>query len=292
MFSAAVITACLTSAVSGGIYSGPSGTTNAAPDNPIARSAVSTFETSVVEYFPAAGVSPSFTNPETGLSSLGEVNGSGTPGYITLGFDAPITNGLGADFAVFENGFNFGTNPDGVPGLFAEFAYVDVSTNGSDFLRFPSINLNSGPLPGGFGGAFSGFDVTNVHNLAGKHAANWGTPFDLDALSADTLVLNGIVNLDQINYIRLTDIPGDGSYTDSLGNPIYDNYPTSGSGGFDYVGLPTGAIGVLNSVTAVPEPSSLAILGMLTAGFVARHRRRRRHPSETSKAATSNDAAA
>jgi len=49
-----------------------------------------------------------------------------------------------------------------------------------------------------------------------------GDPFDLDDLLNDPLVQEGLVDLDNINYIRLIDIPGDGSCLDSLGNPIYD----------------------------------------------------------------------
>lgn len=209
-----------------------------------------------------------------GFNNLGDltaeeiVNGA-SPGYLTVSFPTGIGNGSGADFAVFENGFLFG--PAG-RGLFAEYAYVDVSTNGSDFARFPSVSLNIGPLSGS--SPFASFDSTGIYNLAGKHAAGYGTPFDLQELSSDPLVAAGLLDLNNIQYVRLFDIPGNGAFQDSLGNPIYDNWLTTGSGGFDFrlgVGL---GVGVIN-VASVPEPSVLALLGFSIAGFTTFHRRRR-----------------
>jgi hypothetical protein len=139
--------------------------------------------------------------------------------------------------------------------LFAEFAYVEVSTNGVDFARFPSLSLNTAPVTGS--GAFAGFDVSNVNNLAGKHAAGFGTPFNLDDLTTNPLVVGGNVNLNNIRYVKLVDIPGNGAFKDSAGNGILDNWVTSGSGGFDFR-LPIGqGIGVINTV---PETAPALIL--------------------------------
>ncbi|MDB6078570.1 MAG: cell surface protein, partial [Akkermansiaceae bacterium] len=129
-------------------------------------------------------------------------------------------------------------------------------------------------------GAFSFYDVTNVYNLAGKNAANWGTPFDLNELANNNLVLGGFLDLGAIQYVRLVDVVGSGSILsggseipgiakDSHGNPILDNWVTTGSSGFDYVGLPTGAIGVVNSV---PEPSALVIGACFTGLLLGRRR--------------------
>ncbi|MDM4018982.1 PEP-CTERM sorting domain-containing protein [Roseiconus lacunae] len=314
-----------------GPYSGISGVTDGAIDNPIARSELSVFESRVVDYSPAPGVGDRLVSPTTGFASLGDLYspiarpdgltgfdkryqpdvgsepssfhagsvtdpyagnvfdnsdtygfiGIDMPGTITLGFDKAIANGDGADFAVFENGFGLGGNTS----LFAELAFVEVSSNGSDFLRFPSISLNTAPTAGA--GTFQGFDMSNVYNLAGKHANNWGTPFDLDELSTDALVLSGVLDLNNINYVRLVDVVGSGELVDesgnsiagisrdSQGNAILDNWVTFDSGGFDYVGLPTGAVGVIN-VSAVPEPSALAALGGLSFGMMLRRRRRNR----------------
>jgi hypothetical protein len=254
------------------VYSGPTETTHgvdpaiAANDSRFQEWA-NAIDTSRTQFAPRGST---VINQTGGVNSLGDLNAteisSGvSPGFLTVTFPTGIRNGFGHDFAVFESGFTFGTNSNGVPGLFAEFAFVDVSTNGSDFARFQSISRNTGPLPGGFGSAFSGFDVTQVYNLAGKHAAGFGTPFDLSELSNDTLVLNGLLDLNNIQYVRLFDIPGNGSFLDSLGNSIRDNWLTTGSGGYDFR-LGTGlGVGVMN-VSAVPEPSSLAMLALVGFG--------------------------
>src|SRR5262249_31746366 len=58
----------------GGIYSGISGVTPGAPDNPIARASIHTFESSVVNYTPAPGVGPNFVNyAGGGVVSLGDL---------------------------------------------------------------------------------------------------------------------------------------------------------------------------------------------------------------------------
>lgn len=280
-----------------GIYSQAVGYTEGAPDNPIPRSEITVWETGVASYNPAPGVSGSFSNPTTGIASLGDLYnplnrpagwspathgfiGENAPGSITLTFASPIYNGTGADFAVFENGILMNTASPHL--LFAEFAFVEVSSDGVNFARFPSISTNTSST-GGFGPAFTYFDVTNIHNLAGKHAANWGTPFDLDDLTNHNLVLDGILNLDSVTHVRLVDVAGSGSILDgegneipgiakdSLGNPILDNWVTTGSGGFDYLGLPTGAIGVLNTI---PEPS-ITLIAALLGGWSLTSRRRR-----------------
>ena len=152
------------------------------------------------------------------------------PGEITLTFEQAIINGDGADFAVFENGFGFADTGN----LFAELAYVEVSTDGLNFVRFPSISLTENPVP-----PEGQIEPTMVYNLAGKHINNglvlpdnsfgqssWGTPFDLDDLTDSSLVQTGVVNLNQINFIRLIDIPGNGTFLDSENRPIYDPWPT------------------------------------------------------------------
>jgi len=152
------------------------------------------------------------------------------PGQITLTFARPIFNGPGADFAVFENGFSSGQTT-----FFAELAYVEVSTNGVDFARFPSRSLT--PNPGAGGHAYLAVNSTDVYNLAGKHAnahgKSWGTPFNLDSLASDLLVQQGTVDLLDIRYVRVVDIPGSGDFLDGTGTPIFDGWVTTGSAGFD-----------------------------------------------------------
>ncbi len=204
-----------------------------------------------------------------GFNSLGDLDETDianniAPGRLTVGFPVAITNDVGPDFAVFENGFVFPSDPF----LNAELAYVEVSTNGSDFARFPSVSTNT-TFQGTFGQSFGGFDTTNINNLAGKHAGGFGTGFDLVDLQNDPLVVSGQVDLGEINFVRLVDIPGNGAFTDSLGNPILDAWLTEGSGGFDFaLGEGTG-VGILN---AVPEPASISLLA--AAGVIGLRRRR------------------
>ena len=162
----------------------------------------------------------------------------GDGGEITMVFSPPITNGPGADFAVFENGFPSGGY------LFAELAFVEVSTNGIAFARFPSVSLTPAPIEG-----YDILDPSDVHNLAGKHPGGniypcQGTPFDLSALAGNPLVTSGQVNLAQISYVRVVDVIGDGSTHDaaSPAHPVYDPFPTVlAQGGFDLQ-----AVAVLN----------------------------------------------
>jgi hypothetical protein len=266
--SALLLSLSVTTA-SAGIYSGPAQTSHpidaAIPSNsPLFTEWADAIDASRT-YFAPRG---SATVSQTGVNSLGDLDASQIAagdqvGYLTVTFPTCVRNGSGADFAIFENGFAFGS-PNG---LFAELAYVEVSSNGVDFARFPSISTNAAPVTGS--GAFAGFDMSNVYNLAGKHAGGFGTPFNLDDLLADPLVVGGAVNLASIQYVKLVDVPGNGAYLDSLGNPIRDNWLTTGSGGFDFR-LPAGqGVGVIN---AVPEPSTLALAGV--AALLSWRRRR------------------
>ncbi|QDU32301.1 hypothetical protein KS4_03330 [Poriferisphaera corsica] len=181
-------------------------------------------------------------------------------GTLVLTFDKAITNGEGADFAAFENGFvsNYNASGGATAGLmFAELGFVEVSTNGIDFAQFPSTYLNyenGDGLPSNY--AYLSQDVSNVHNLVGKHSnaygESWGTPFDLSDLENHELVLSGVVDLDEINYVKIVDIAGNGTFQDSEGRAIYDAWVTWGSGGLDFE-----ALGVINQV---PEPGAATML--------------------------------
>ena len=171
------------------------------------------------------------------------------PGQVTASFDqCPIVNGEGPDFATFENGFVLGWT---TAEIFGELAYVEVSSNGTDFIRFPSHSLTP-KWPGSYGC----FIASGVFGMTGKHinayGDQWGTPFDLEWIADHELVLNGTVDLSDIRYVRQVDIPGGGPadangqctalFYDSYGNPIFDSWVTWGSGGADL-----DAIGVLNT---------------------------------------------
>ncbi|MEM7626648.1 MAG: PEP-CTERM sorting domain-containing protein [Planctomycetota bacterium] len=233
--------------IAAGPFSGPTDTVNG-PDPAIPGNSVDFVEWADAIDADRTSFAPrgSTSISTTGFNSLGdldasEIDGGVTPGFLTVTFPTGIGNGDGADFAVFENGFVF----PGDPNLFAELAYVEVSSNGNDFARFPSISTNT-TFVGTFGQAFGGFDATNIYNLAGKHVNGLGTPFDLDDLLDHDNVTSGAIDLDNIQYVRLVDIPGNGSFLDSEGNPILDAWLTTGSGGFDFR-LPAGqGIGVIH----------------------------------------------
>ncbi|MBU2513744.1 hypothetical protein KJ966_20580 [bacterium] len=173
------------------------------------------------------GVSSTFKTPEY---ALGAATGSsfdivslGRGGSITLTFDVPIRNGFGWDFAVFENAFS---------DTFLELAYVEVSSNGIDYVRFENHSRTPSAV-----GEYGSLDPTDIEGLAGKYRLGYGTPFDLGDLFLRNEVTSGILNLSAVTHIRLVDIIGDGSCVDSDGNPVYDPYPTSGSAGFDLEAL-------------------------------------------------------
>ena len=232
-------------------YVGPDGDGVISPQN-TRNPRFITWASAVVNYAPSGDVDAAWTDPTQALGpvtgdhfdivSLGDLTTGGlangdAPGSITLQFDADIADGPGPDFAVFENGFELGTNE-----LFAELAYVEVSTDGQTFIRFPSVSLTTNLIPFSLGT----LDPSDVYNLAGKHANNdfrlsWGTPFDLGILALQSEVLNHTVDLQRIRYVRLIDIPGTGDFLDTDSRPIYDLWLSQGSAGFDLE-----AIGVIN----------------------------------------------
>lgn len=193
-----------------------------------------------------------------------QIDANEPPGYIVLSFNEIIRDVNGYDFAVFENGFFYpcpqSTSNMGIGRMFAELGYVEVSSDGVNFVRFPAVSLNPDLV-----GSFGSIETGNIYNLAGKHSNNmdwcntdwvWctGTPFDLSEIADDPNVVSGIVDINNIGYVRIVDIPGSGDFKDkavkhidpnTLANydtnhPIYDAWFTWGSGGFDL-----DAIGVL-----------------------------------------------
>lgn len=145
----------------------------------------------------------------------------GDLGVADLTFDPPIKNGPGADFAVFENSFS---------SSFLELAFVEVSSDGARFVRFPAVSLTSVDKQVG---TFDTLDATRIHNFAGKYRMGYGTPFNLDDLHDSSGV-----DLNNIMQIRLIDVGGcikpDFASRDAGGHIINDPWPTPfGTGGFD-----------------------------------------------------------
>lgn len=209
---------------------------------------LSGWATSFSEYRPGTGVDDSWKQPGQALGPAGnsvyEVVVLGDGGSITLHFAVPMTDGEGPDFAVFENSFSE---------TFLELAFVEVSSDGEHFVRFPSYSYTAAPV-----GAFGTVDPTLLQGLAGTYKLGYGTPFDLSILrQAYALAISKPVwtgpggrefsqiyrdalvaafphlDTDRITHVRLVDIVGDGHTHDCEGFPIYDPHPTAITSGFD-----------------------------------------------------------
>ncbi len=193
-------------------------------------------------------------DPSLGLASSGVASNatghSGQYGTVSLGdggtalltFYYPIVNGPGPDFAVFENAFNH---------YFLELAFVEVSSNGVDFVRFPSYSET--PTNNQVGG-FDQLDPTAIHNLAGKYKVNYGTPFDLEDLIDSTMI-----DVNNINYIRIIDVVGliNSQYTtyDVDGNMVNDPFPTP----YPTSGFDLDAVGVIHQLVSVREKDKIDV---------------------------------
>lgn len=177
-----------------------------------------------------AAIGPALQN---GIVSLGD------GGTATLTFSNPITNGPGWDFAVFENSFL---------DTFLEMAFVELSSDGKRFVRFPAISLTDTTLQTGtFGYTFP----EKINNLAGKYRVGFGTPFDLEELTDSS----GI-DIASITHIRIKDVTGSllpaFASRDSKGNKINDPWPTRfSSGGFDL-----DAVGVIHEKLSIQKNKS------------------------------------
>ena len=176
-----------------------------------------------IDYVPGENLASTWMNPQ---KALGPAEGTsfdvvslGSGGTIAMTFDPPLSNGSGWDFAIFENSFS---------DTFLEIAYVEVSSDGVHFVRFDNDSLTAGPV-GGFGAT----DPTNIDGFGGKYRQGFGTPFDLADLSTKDDVLDGLVKLNEIAYVRIVDIIGDGTFFDTSGDVVWDPYPTAQSAGFD-----------------------------------------------------------
>jgi hypothetical protein len=164
---------------------------------------------------------------------VGKANDSvvslGDGGIATLTFDPPVNNGPGFDFAVFENSYS---------DEFLELAFVEVSSDGVNYSRFPAVSLTQFQTQVG---TFGSVDPAKINNLAGKYRFAYGTPFDLDSLPGDPLI-----DLNHITHMRIIDAvgciqPAYASY-DSKGNIINDPWPTP----FWQCGFDLDAVGVIH----------------------------------------------
>ena len=175
---------------------------------------------------------------DTGLDEYGTGKALSNPtvslgdgGIATLSFINPITNGEGYDFAVFENSFD---------GLFLELAFVEVSSDGENFVRFPATTLADTSVAVG---SFDLMDARNFNNLAGKYQMGFGTPFDLEELTDSSAI-----DIESITHVRIIDVIGTAQWDvcsrDYADNPILDPFPTPFLGG----GFDLDAVGVIHDI--------------------------------------------
>lgn len=160
---------------------------------------------------------PSGTN--TDAVSLGD------GGWAIVTFDGIIYNGESWDFAIFENG---------ISDTFLELAFVEVSSDGEHYFRFPAHTevQNATQIDG-----FESIDCRYINNFAGKYRNTFGTPFDLDDIP-DT----NLLDKNAVRYVKIIDVVGsiNANYAthDAFGNIVNDPFPTPFySSGFDLTGV-------------------------------------------------------
>jgi hypothetical protein len=159
----------------------------------------------------------------------GSIVSLGDGGIAIVTFSNPIANGSGYDFAAFENAFN---------DSFLELAFVEVSSDGVNYFRFPpTSNLPTSPQYTND----AAMDATKIDNLAGKYRSQYGTPFDLQELT-------GIpqLNINAVTHVKIIDVVGsiNSQYAtyDKNNTIINDPWPTP----FNSSGFDLDAIGVIN----------------------------------------------
>lgn len=210
---------------------GQSGTTAIHADSSIF---IDWASTCIIErgYVDISNESHGHTTYGTELSGIGIADNDavslGDYGIATIGFDTPIANGDGWDFAIFENSFSDD---------FLELAFVEVSSNGIDYVRFNAISHTQTDTQIE---TFGITDATKINNLAGKYRLYYGTPFDLEELK-DLVDINNIISIRIIDVVGSID--SNFSTSDSEGNIINDPWPTP----FETSGFDLDAVGVINN---------------------------------------------
>jgi len=234
----------------------------------------SEFATSIVQSIPGPFAHPAFPparllgGPQGGGAGVGslDVHMLGVGGSVTVGFDVILKDGPGADFLAFENPISAGG------GSFSEAVFVEVSSDGSTFARFPSRYVGPaltqpalGTLPIGTFAGLSGHVpvMTNVatNSIPPEDPVRaGGEAFDLAELANDPLVVSGAVDVMSIKVVRFVDVP-EGLVTDSGGNPIFDHGGPSGSADMD-------AVCVVNHTMTVTPNQPICDLRIDPLGFL------------------------
>ncbi|MDD3740684.1 MAG: T9SS type A sorting domain-containing protein [Bacteroidales bacterium] len=175
----------------------------------------------------------------TGIAD-GQLLSLGDGGSIVLEFGYAIYNGPGYDFAVFENALF--SPPTQTTNAFVELAFVEVSSDGVNFERFPAVSSLQYTQQVN---AFATVDWSLFENFAGIYPVFYGVPFDLEDIAGD------IADKNNITYIRIVDVVGsinpDYASYDSEGNIVNDAWPTP----FATCGFDLDAVGIVNSTQDV-----------------------------------------
>jgi hypothetical protein len=181
------------------------------------------------------------SDPGSGYASVGDssmaLGIAGSNGVVSLGdggaailqFQFPITDGPGFDFAIFENSFSDD---------YLELAFVEVSSDGINYTRFPATSNTQDTTQVG---PFDLLDATRLNNLAGKYRMLYGTPFDLSELTGTS----GL-DITNITHLKIIDVVGSvqPAYAslDQNANKINDPWPTA----FPSSGFDLDAVGVIH----------------------------------------------
>ena len=158
-----------------------------------------------------------------------QVHSLGIGGEAVLGFDVTITDGPGCDLIVSENAFAAG----GLD-VFAEAVFVEVSSDAVHFARFPSRYAGPSFPAGALGvrphGSFAGLagqspvyagSLTMPGADPRDVVESGGDAFDLSDLANDPLVLQALVDLANVHFVRLVDVRS-GVDVDTAGVAILD----------------------------------------------------------------------
>lgn len=185
-------------------------------------------------------------------NAIGPANGQfvslGDGGYAILQFDKPISNGPGHDFVVFENAMF--SPPNQTLTSFVELAFVEVSSDGVNYERFPSVSEMQFQTQIS---SFQSVEWTKYHNFAGIYPVFYGVPFDLDDIPGE------IVDKNNITHVKIIDAIGcinhEFATHDSEGNIVNCAWPTPfHTGGFDL-----DAVGVINSVNNIKDVANTRV---------------------------------
>ncbi len=183
--------------------------------------------------FNAAGDSLQMLGPPSGEGlhmGSADIYQLGVQGEVVIELGDPAANGPGTDLIIYENPFLAIGGADSE--TWVEALKVEVSSNSEDWAGFDNSYLGTAgpfglfqPIPMHWFRGFAGVSPVAAHPVLGVDPADivlgGGDVFDLQDLVDHPNVVSQLVDLEDIRYVRLTDIQG-GVSTDSAGGLIWD----------------------------------------------------------------------